>query len=100
LVKKINVVNLHITARVVELLDPRFPPGIVTSLLEAQAMKRLLILTAVAMMTAASLGCWHNNHVNRGAPCNTCPTGGVPACGDAYGVPGGMAPQMYSPGPG
>lgn len=69
-------------------------------------MKRLLILTAVTVLTAASQGCVHNNYVNRGAACNTCPTGspapcasgGTPYAGDAYMAP--PAGGMYAPGPG
>lgn len=70
-------------------------------------MKKLLILTAVAMLTAVAQGCCHkNNIVNRGAPCNTCPTStapapcasGAPFAGDAYMTP--PAGGMYAPGPG
>jgi hypothetical protein len=104
-VKKIHVLRLHITGRVVELLDHEFVPEFVANRLEALAMKSLLILTAVTVLAAASQGCCRNNFVSRGAPCNTCPTGSPAPCatgstaygGDAFmGSPGGM----YAPGPG
>ncbi|HWB07902.1 MAG TPA: hypothetical protein VG826_01570 [Pirellulales bacterium] len=33
-------------------------------------MKRLLILTALGLVTASTAGCWH--WFNRGAQCNPC----------------------------
>lgn len=53
-------------------------------------MKRLLILTAAAMLTAGATGCWH--WFNRGAACNTCAPGAT-TYPDAY-----MAPPSVSPG--
>lgn len=44
-------------------------------------MKRLLTLTALALATASSAGCWH--WFNRGAQCNPCGTSGYPAA-NAY----------------
>ena len=59
-------------------------------------MKRLMILTVVAMLAATSLGCCHDNWIRRGSSCNTCPTGG-----GVYGAPTNVySGETYMPGPG
>jgi hypothetical protein len=87
-VKKICALRLHIVGRVVELFDPTASPGNTGfSERERQAMKRLLILTALALVTATSGGCWH--WFNRGAQCNPCApatTGYADPCMSAPGV--------------
>ncbi|HVA48923.1 MAG TPA: hypothetical protein VNH11_21330 [Pirellulales bacterium] len=69
-------------------------------------MKRLLILTALALLTASTAGCWR--WFNRGAQCNPCATGatGYPAteaypAASTYTDPCMGAPSMESglPGP-
>lgn len=70
-------------------------------------MKRLLILTALAALSIASVGCRCTNPFTRGPSCPTCGTsGGMSAgyCGDAMGgAPMGagmMPPEGYVvPGP-
>lgn len=94
-VKKIRVLRLHIVGCVVELCDPTASPGNTRfSKKERQAMKRLLILTACALMTATSAGCWR--WFNRGAECNPCvpatsayadPCMGAPGVSDATMLP-------------
>ena len=67
-------------------------------------MKRLIVLTAAAILTASSSGCFH--WFNRGASCNSPPP--QPACGssaaypaDPYmGAPGAAVPPGVYPGPG
>jgi hypothetical protein len=82
--KKISALRLHITERVVELLDPQPRHEARQSFSEKCAMKRLLILAAIAFATATSSGCWH--WFNRGASCNTCPPqGGAVPYGAGYG---------------
>lgn len=63
-------------------------------------MKRLLILSVVALLTASASGCC--SWFNKGASCNTCPTGSA-----GYGDPYMSAPSVTSgtdpylvPGPG
>ena len=58
-------------------------------------MKKLLILTAVVMLTTSSLGCNHCRWGlwNRGAACNTCNTcntyaTGPAIIGESYVMPG------------
>jgi hypothetical protein len=59
-------------------------------------MKRLLILTALSLVTASTAGCWH--WFNRGAQCNPCaPTTGAYA-DPCMGAPG-VADPNYMPGP-
>jgi len=63
-------------------------------------MKKLLVLTVAAVLTASTAGCWH--WFNRGAQC------GAPACGSpcgpqatyggAYAPPAGA--EYAVPGPG
>jgi len=58
-------------------------------------MKKLLILTAVAMFAASTIGCnsCGRNSWCRGTTCNTCEAG--PAMvGESYGAPG----MMVTPG--
>ncbi|HWA97615.1 MAG TPA: hypothetical protein VG713_03960 [Pirellulales bacterium] len=60
-------------------------------------MKRLMVLAAVAVLGAASVGC---SLFNRGQPCNSCGPGGQ----DAYLAAPSAAPVMnsgttYIPGP-
>ena len=59
-------------------------------------MKRLLVLTALAAVTASSSGCWH--WFNRGGSCGAP---AAPACGSTYGAPVttyGGDPYMAPPG--
>lgn len=61
-------------------------------------MKRLLILTALSLVTASTAGCWH--WFNRGAQCNPCaPTTGAYAdpCMGAGTMNAGD--PAYLPGP-
>jgi hypothetical protein len=59
-------------------------------------MKRLLILTALGLVTASTAGCWH--WFNRGAQCNPCaPATSSYATDPCMGAPG-MAPGTL-PGP-
>lgn len=65
-------------------------------------MKRILILTVLAVVTATSVGCGCWERWRRGPHCDACPTtGGCPAPGP-YG-PGAVnaAPaETYLPAPG
>jgi hypothetical protein len=60
-------------------------------------MKRLLILTALALVTASTAGCWH--WFNRGAQCNPNPCAPAPStyADPCMGAPG-LAPGSL-PGP-
>jgi hypothetical protein len=67
-------------------------------------MKRLLILTALALVTASTAGCWH--WFNRGAQCNPCapapstyadPCMGAPAMDGS--LPGPMTGVPVQTGP-
>ena len=73
-------------------------------------MRRLLILTAAAAVTASASGCFH--WFNRGGSCQSTPSYGAPACGtpqatysaDPYMAPPGattIAPgtTYVAPGP-
>jgi hypothetical protein len=69
-------------------------------------MKRLLILTAAAVVTASASGCWH--WCNRGGSCQTSPCGtpGTTYAADPYMAPAGPPPTTtivpgatYVPGP-
>lgn len=96
-VKKIRVLRLHIVGRVVELCGPTASLDITGfSERERQAMKRLLILTACALITATSAGCWR--WFNRGAQCDPC----APAT-SAYADPcmgtAGMSDATMLPSP-
>lgn len=86
--KKNRALRLHIAGCVVELFDSTASPGNTGfSERERQAMKRLLILTALALVTASTAGCWH--WFNRGSRCDPCaPTTGAYAdpCMSAPGV--------------
>jgi hypothetical protein len=79
-------------------------------LAEVRAMKRLLILTVVATLTATSVGCGCGGWFRRGPHCESCPTTGggcqtsgyapssgyVPGPGALQAVPG----ETYLPAPG
>ena len=70
-------------------------------------MKRLLILTAAAIVTASASGCWH--WCNRGGSCqpaSPCGTPGTTYAADPYMAPGAPPPTTtimpgatYVPGP-
>jgi hypothetical protein len=93
-VKKIGALRLHIVGRVVELCDPTASPGNTGfSERESQAMKRLLILTALSLVTATSAGCWH--WFNRGAQCNPCAPAAAPYTDPCMSAPGVGDPTMY-----
>jgi hypothetical protein len=70
-------------------------------------MKRLVVLTAVVLLSAASLGCRCTNPFSRGPSCPTCGQAGMSAYGggaayggEAFGAPGGGMPGEYvMPGP-
>ena len=58
-------------------------------------MKRLLVLTALAVVTASNSGCWH--WFNRGGSCGGAP---APTCGSTYGPPATTAYEpTYGPPP-
>lgn len=61
-------------------------------------MKRLLIVAALAIVTAGASGCWH---WFRRSACNTCPPAGG-AYGDPYMAPPSVLPGSdgYLPAPG
>ena len=60
-------------------------------------MKKLLLLSIVAVSMTASNGCsWWNNMFNRGQPCNSCgPTGAYTAAPVMQAEPS----TTYVPGP-
>lgn len=67
-------------------------------------MKRLLILTALSLVTASTAGCWH--WFNRGAQCNPCspatstyadPCMSAPSVGDPAALPGPMTTVPIGP---
>jgi hypothetical protein len=90
-VKKNRAFRLHIAARVVELFDPTASPGNTGfSERETRAMKRLMILTTLALVTASTAGCWH--WFNRGTQCDPC----APVAG-AYADPCMGAPSVSGP---
>lgn len=64
-------------------------------------MKRLLVLTAVAILSATAIGCNCCNPFTRGPACPTCGQAGVSAYGaDGYTAPPAMPPGTYAvPGP-
>jgi hypothetical protein len=92
--------NLHITSREVWLLGLRSLESAKDRQLqtEMRVMKTFLILTALAVMAASSIGC---SLFNRGQSCNSCGPGGS----DVYmGAPAATAPVIdgggtYIPGP-
>jgi hypothetical protein len=60
-------------------------------------MKRLLILTLVAMVTASTVGCGCWERFRRGPNCDTCPSNGGPyAPGPISSAPS----ETYLPAPG
>jgi hypothetical protein len=69
-------------------------------------MKRLPILTVLALVTASSAGCWH--WFNRGQQCNPCapatstyadPCMSAPGVGEATMMPGPMQSGQVIQGP-
>ena len=63
-------------------------------------MKRFLILTVLAVVTATSVGCGFWDRCRRGPNCDACPTTGCPAPGP-YGPAMNAAPaETYLPAPG
>lgn len=69
-------------------------------------MKKLIILTAVMMLTGSAVGCRCNNSLWRGASCNPCGQtatfgdfGTVQESCDSCGTPQGIAPPYSSIGP-
>lgn len=66
-------------------------------------MKRLLVLTLLAVLTATAPGCGCvRNWLNRGAACGTCAPGADAGHVDPYLAPPTVSPggAMYLPGPG
>lgn len=70
-------------------------------------MKKLLVLTAVAILSASALGCRCGSLFSRGPSCPTCGQagsagyGGDTYGGEGYGMPPAGMPQTYAvPGPG
>jgi hypothetical protein len=59
-------------------------------------MKRLLMLTLVAAVTAATVGCGCGSWFRRGNYCETCPTGPYGAAAPITTVPA----ETYLPAPG
>lgn len=64
-------------------------------------MKRFLILTVLAVVTATSVGCGCWDRWRRGPHCDTCPTTGCQAPGP-YGpaAVNGAPAETYLPAPG
>jgi hypothetical protein len=88
--EKKTQLRLHNGETVVELLDPLPRHASLPILPEKRAMKRLLILTALALVTVSTTGCFH--WFNRGASCNSCGSGA------GYADPYSGAPAQL-PGP-
>jgi hypothetical protein len=66
-------------------------------------MKRLLVLTAVVLLSVSALGCRSCGGLfQRGPACGSCGTaGGASYGGDAYLAPPSVPPETYAvPGPG
>ncbi len=79
--QKFTALRLHITKCAVQLLAPRRWRAVVWSFTEITGMKRLLILAAVALLTASATGCecggmgnWGlcRSRRNNCSPCDTC----------------------------
>lgn len=62
-------------------------------------MKKLLVLTVAAVLTASATGCWH--WFNRGAPCGGGSPCGPQATYGGYVAPPAVGGAEYAvPGPG
>lgn len=60
-------------------------------------MKRLLVLLAVAVLTAGAVGCSSPGWFNRGQPCNSC---GTASTSPYVTAPGTVTEGTYLPAPG
>jgi hypothetical protein len=110
--KKIRPLRLHIARRVVEFPDPEFfAVSCICFVLEKSVMRRLLIVTTLALLTGASFGCRSLGECSlfgrrdaceeEGCPCETnqCPCQG--GCGGAPYQSGMMSVPVtpVTPGP-
>ena len=100
---KTHASRLHISRRVVELLGDTFAEERDTIGLEMQVMKKLMILTAVAMLTASAVGCdcWRrfrrgDEYVN---PCPPTATYSVPCPSPCDPCDPCSIPPTVTPGP-
>ena len=92
--KKRSTLNLHLRARDVELRDPQSPMVCLQLPPGELLMKRLTILTVIAMLTVAANGCAQCRAWFRGDDCTTCGSGAYSA---GYGATYGHDYGMYSP---